>query len=205
MSPFFNYEPAINTHAAIRLPYGRRRTASSHADDDDPSAPFSHELIYTEYMKYPSTFCIASAVGAIALALSLSVCAATIHEAVRTGNAQEVNRLISADSGVVNAVNELGSTPLHIAAGISSPDIAGLLLNKGAAVNAKDHDGATPLHIAAFTRHKATLELLLAKGADVHATDNNGKTARDYAETSLDREISAILLLRMLATPAVQK
>lgn len=140
-------------------------------------------------------------VGAIALLASLSAFSATLHEVVRAGDVQAVTRLIAANRSLVNSRNELGSTPLHVAAGISAPDITRLLLEKGAAVNAKDNSGSTPLHIAAFSGKKANLELLLSKGADVHAKDNQGKTARDYAETALNREISAILLIKILATP----
>lgn len=141
-------------------------------------------------------------IGVIALLASLSAFSATLHEVVRAGDVQAVTKLIAANHNIVNSRNELGSTPLHIAAGISAPDITRLLIEKGAAINAKDNNGVTPLHISAFSGHKANLELLLAKGADVHAKDNQGKTARDYAETALSREISAILLIRMLATPA---
>lgn len=141
-------------------------------------------------------------IGAMAWLVSLSVCAATIHELVRMGDTQEVGRLIAANRSLVNARNELGSTPLHIAAGNPTPDIASLLLDHGAAVNARDNNGATPLHIAAFSGHKANVELFLARGANVHARDNSGKTARDYAYSSLSREISDILLFKMLSTPA---
>lgn len=141
-------------------------------------------------------------IGAIALGATVSVFASTLHEAVKSGDAQTVNKLIVANRSLVNARNDLGSTPLHIAAGISAPDIARLLIDKGAAVNAKDNSGATPLHIAAFSGRKANLELLIAKGADVHAKDNQGKTAHDYAETAVNRELSAILLIKLLATPA---
>lgn len=141
-------------------------------------------------------------IGVLTLGASLSAFAATIHEVVRTGDVQTVNKLLVSNRSVVNVKNELGSTPLHIAASNSAPDIVQLLIDQGAAINARDNRGATPLHIAAFTGHKANLELLIAKGADVHAKDNQGKTARDYAEAGVSREISAILLIKMLATPA---
>lgn len=144
---------------------------------------------------------IALILGAIVLGVSFSVFSATLHEAVKTGDVQTVNKMIAASRSVVNARNDLGSTPLHIAAGIAAPDIARLLIEKGAVINAKDNSGATPLHIAAFSGRKASLELLLAKGADVHAKDNQGKTARDYAETGVNRELSAILLIKMLVVP----
>ncbi|MFA5241164.1 MAG: ankyrin repeat domain-containing protein [Sulfuricella sp.] len=145
---------------------------------------------------------ITSIASTIALVASFSASAVTIHEAVKARDAQAVSKFIAANRGMVNAKNDLGSTPLHIAASTPAPDITRLLLDKGAAVNVKDSSGAAPLHIAAFSGQKANLELLLAKGADVHAKDNQGKTARDYADTAVNREISAILLIKMLATPA---
>jgi ankyrin repeat protein len=150
---------------------------------------------------------LAKFIGILALAVSFSASAATIHEVVRNGDVQAVTRLISENRNLVNSRNELGSTPLHIAASISAPDMVRLLIDKGATVNVKDSRGTTPLHVAAFTGHKENLELLLAKGADVHAKDNQGKTARDYADMVMSREISAILLIKMLAapTPAARK
>lgn len=144
---------------------------------------------------------IARIAGALVLAASFSASAITIHEAVKARDAQAVSKSIAANRSMVNAKNDLGSTPLHIAASNPVPDIAKLLLDKGATVNVKDNSGATPLHISAFSGQKANLELLIAKGADVHAKDNQGKTARDYADTAVNREISAILLIKMLATP----
>lgn len=140
--------------------------------------------------------------GSVALCAALSARAAPIHDAAREGKVDEAGKLIAADPKLVNTRNELGSTPLHVAAGNATPDLARLLLDKGAEINAKDNNGATPLHIAAFTGRKDTVEFLLARGADVHAKDNQGRTARDFAESSLSREISAILVIRMLAVPA---
>jgi len=140
-------------------------------------------------------------VGVIALGASLSAFAATIHEAVRADDVQEARKMIAANRNIVNTKNELGSTPLHIAATSPAPDMEKLLIEKGAAVNAKDNYGITPLHIAAFSGHKDNLNLLIAKGADVHARDNKGKTALDYADQVPNREISAILVMKMLVTP----
>jgi ankyrin repeat protein len=159
------------------------------------------ELIYSRIMNMTPNRIVTLIVSAILLGTSFSVLAATIHEVVKAGDVQAVNKSIDANRSAVNTRNDLGSTPLHIAAGRSAPDIVKLLLEKGAAINVKDNSGATPLHIAAFSGHKENLELLLSKGADVHAKDNQGKTARDYAETGVNREISAILLIKMLATP----
>lgn len=128
--------------------------------------------------------------------------AGTIHEATRDGNLQAVEKMVAANRNLVNTKNELGSTPLHIAATNSSPGIAKLLIDKGANVNARDNGGATPLHIAAFTGRKENVQLLLSRGADVNAKDGKGQTPRDYATTVLNREIADILLIKMLAAPA---
>lgn len=149
----------------------------------------------------PPNRIIALVFGAIALIASLSSFAATIHEVVRNGDVQAVSNMIATNRNLVNVRNELGSTPLHIAAGIPGVEMTRLLIDKGAVINVKDNGGATPLHIAAFSGKKMTLDLLIAKGADIMAKDNQGKTARDYAETTLNHEIADTLLIKMLSTP----
>ena len=70
----------------------------------------------------------------------------------------------------VNATNEEGATPLHLAA---NRRIAEILLAKGAQVEARRKDGCTPLH----TAHEAGVaETLIAHGADVKASDKEGRT-----------------------------
>lgn len=137
----------------------------------------------------------------LALSVSLSAFAGTIYEAAKTGDAREVGKMISANSRLLNAKNELGSTPLHVSSGNLSPDVATLLIEKGAVVNVKDNNGATPLHLAAFAGRKETINLLLARGADIFAKDAHGKTARDYADMVLNREVADMLLIKMLAAP----
>jgi ankyrin repeat protein len=82
----------------------------------------------------------------------------------------------------VNAKDEEGLTPLHLAASWGHKEVAELLIGKCADVNAKDIDGWTPLHDAAATGHKEITELLIAEGADVNETDGSGETPLDYAK-----------------------
>ena len=66
----------------------------------------------------------------------------------------------------INAANNSGSTPLHLAA---DPDIVRILLdgipedNIETAVNFVDKAGNSPLHIAVKGRHRDTVRLLVAK------------------------------------------
>lgn len=51
----------------------------------------------------------------------------------------------------------------------SSPDVAELLINRGADVNAEDEDGTTPLHGACIRNNVPLAKKLLERGADVKA------------------------------------
>ncbi len=74
----------------------------------------------------------------------------------------------------VNAVNEVGRTPLHGAAHVRSDTVVQLLVDYGAAVNAADERGVTPLMIAEGGGHiflpglggGSTADLLRELGSD---------------------------------------
>uniref|UniRef100_UPI00117F95B2 ankyrin repeat domain-containing protein n=1 Tax=Wolbachia endosymbiont of Nilaparvata lugens TaxID=357143 RepID=UPI00117F95B2 len=72
------------------------------------------------------------------------------------GNTNEVTRLIS--EGVsVNAVDDKGNPPLHLAAEKGHKEIVKILLDKGTNVNAKDVDGKPPFGLATNEEIKALL------------------------------------------------
>ena len=74
----------------------------------------------------------------------------------------------------VNATDDNGQTPLHLALHNEHPEMAKLLIKKGADVNAKNKWGDTPLHLVLDNPEIA--KLLIEHGADVNATDNYGDT-----------------------------
>ena len=110
--------------------------------------------------------------------------------------------MLAANKNLINARTELGSTPLHIAATSSNPEIAKLLVARGANVNARDNNGTTPLHIAAYTGRKELVEFFLSKGADAYAKDFKNETPRDKAHHSLSHEIEGILAVVDAEKPA---
>jgi ankyrin repeat protein len=131
--------------------------------------------------------------------------AGNIFDAALIGNAREVAKFVAADPKLVHARNELGSTPLHIAATNSSPEAAKSLIAKGADINARDNNGSTPLHLAAFTGKKEVVELLLNSGAIADAKDNKGATPLDYADKVPRNVTKPVLVLWLLKHPSTTK
>lgn len=131
--------------------------------------------------------------------------ASNIFDNARSGTVQEVANTLATNNGLINARTELGSTPLHLAATRSNPDIAKLLVAKGADINAKDNNGETPLHLAAYTRKKELVEFFLRMGANAYAKDFKNETPRDKAYLSLSHDIQGILVVWMLKNPQPAK
>jgi ankyrin repeat protein len=77
------------------------------------------------------------------------------------------------------------------------PEIAEMLIKRGAKVNAKSARGIVPLHEAAHMWDVELARLLLKHGADVNAKDDDGKTPLDWAGSSRE-SAEMIKLLRDL-------
>ncbi|CAM9402076.1 unnamed protein product, partial [Laminaria digitata] len=81
----------------------------------------------------------------------------------------------------VNNSNDIGQSPLHIAASIGNTEVARALLACGARPGATDKRGATPLHNAVLYAHHDIVLALLAGGANVGRANEEGKTALHIA------------------------
>ncbi|KAJ8668410.1 hypothetical protein QAD02_010073 [Eretmocerus hayati] len=91
---------------------------------------------------------------------------AQLEQAVRSGNEVLVKRLVD-DHAPVNHSFPLDClTPLHLAVHSRLPEIAQILLDKGADVNTKGFSGDTPLTLAAKTGNLSLIDPLLSH--DVH-------------------------------------
>ncbi len=92
--------------------------------------------------------------------------ATEVNAAVRSGNEAELAAMLEDDPGLANAADQLGSTPLHLAAGQGTCKAAEVLISRGADVNAKNRSGDTPLHRASSEGEADMVKLLLRHGAD---------------------------------------
>jgi cytohesin len=91
----------------------------------------------------------------------------TLHLAAYVGDLEKAKALIQ--NGDVNAHDQVGQTPLHMAARTGQREMADLLLSNGADVNGQVEGGWTPLHEAARSGHENVAKLLIARGAVVNA------------------------------------
>lgn len=114
----------------------------------------------------------AAAVGRSAAAAAL---APTLVQAVRDGDAERVAELLRAGAKV-NATDDWGCTPLHVAADSGATPAVRLLLQRGAEVDAREAWDETPLHLAARRGSTEVCQVLLEHGALANAQNADDVT-----------------------------
>lgn len=114
--------------------------------------------------------------------------------AERTKALEETKAYLDAN-GDPNARDEMKTTRLDGAAVSDMPEVAELLIERGADVNARDPEtGYAPLHWAASQGNTEVAEMLISKGADVKAVDNLGRTPL-HAAAACDYSAVAAMLI----------
>ncbi len=102
--------------------------------------------------------------------------------------------LLIPDVFKVNARNEQGMTPLHLAVKYNKPAVMQVLLERGANVNARDDQGDTPLHeCARYRKPGESLRILMAAGADLDAKIDAGQTPLEVAVADEETEMATVL------------
>lgn len=89
----------------------------------------------------------------------------SLFDAVTKGDINRVADLIQYGADINAPCNELGETPLHIAAGGESLEMVEFLLGHEATVNKEDYFHRSPLAKAVSSDKLAIAELLLSRGA----------------------------------------
>jgi glyoxylase-like metal-dependent hydrolase (beta-lactamase superfamily II) len=103
------------------------------------------------------------------VAISATLTAQELLDAVKTGDLAKVKALVENDPGIVNAKNPGGQTILFAAVSFGRLEIAEYLISKGANVNEKSGFHMTPLDVACVRNAPvAIIRLLVEKGADIN-------------------------------------
>ncbi len=131
-----------------------------------------------------------------------------LHEAVIAGNwwdveefldkGADVNATATVQIHVPSGLSVSGLTPLHLASALNGdPEVAALLLDRGADIKDKDDYGSTPLYWAARSNaNPEVAALLLDRGADIEAGSEEGRTPLHSAALLNDNpEVAALLLI----------
>lgn len=120
-----------------------------------------------------------------------------LHDAIEKRAPLKVIKDILDKGANINARDEYGNTPLHLATCNLYLEISRLLLDRGAEVDAKDNNGETALYSCSDNRHDEILpilQLLLDKGADINCTVNDGTTPLFRAAEAGYQHIVRLLL-----------
>lgn len=117
---------------------------------------------------------------ALCLILSSSVFASTLTDAIGKGDILAVREAIKRGANVNSRIGD--STALITAIALEHPDIARVLIEKGAKVGAReDYMKSTALHEAAYRQYLDIVKLLVEKGAKVNEKNSIGYTPFRYA------------------------
>ncbi len=118
-----------------------------------------------------------------------------IHDAVRSGDSENVKTLLQSHPEWLNSPDQNQKTPLHTALESGHTEIATYLIELGADIDLKDKDEAAPLHNAAYLGSLEIVNLLLKKGAAALNDGNfRGQTPLHFACERGHPEVATRLL-----------
>mmetsp|Transcript_25584 Transcript_25584/g.35190 ORF Transcript_25584/g.35190 Transcript_25584/m.35190 type:complete len:301 (-) Transcript_25584:147-1049(-) len=127
-----------------------------------------------------------------------------LRNAAERGDIRTIRTLL--DEGTdINAADDVGRTPLLLAAYYGRTEMALLLLAGGARADATNSSGRTSLHLVAWNGHLEVATLLLDRGADKDAVDQGGDAPLHDAASRGHIQVASILLARGARTDAVNQ
>ena len=99
-----------------------------------------------------------------------------LFKAVINGDTVYLQALIDKNT-LLEATDEYGLSPLHIAALFGYCDVIKILINKNASVAVTSPGGLSPLHIASDYNNTQAMEILIASNANIESIVAHGQTA----------------------------
>jgi ankyrin repeat protein len=126
----------------------------------------------------------------------------TFAEACALGRVELATRMLDADPTLLDSYSGDGFPAVGLAVFFRQPELARVLIERGADVNAAARNAfrVAPVHAAAAVRDTAIMRLLIEHGADVNARQQMGYTALHTAAQHGD-DVMLDLLLAAGADP----
>jgi ankyrin repeat protein len=115
-----------------------------------------------------------------------------LHIATALGLLQTLKAIFPEENPDVR--DEVGVTPLGIAASTGRIDIVNLLLTAGADIDCRQGGGETALHISAWHGYKEVVRHLLSHGADSSIRDDGSNRALELAAEAGSHAVIDVLL-----------
>ncbi|XP_041347059.1 LOW QUALITY PROTEIN: putative ankyrin repeat protein RF_0381 [Gigantopelta aegis] len=103
-----------------------------------------------------------------------------LHLACIRSHKDVVERLLKLGCAV-DALGQLGRTPLMYASRGGDHEVADILLKAGADINIMDEEGACALHLAARGGHLHVMKIFLENGVNINEKGEHGRTPLLYA------------------------
>ena len=116
-----------------------------------------------------------------------------VFESARTGNIEQLKKLISLNKDTIQKVNQMGFDPLMIACYRGQTKCAKFLVQNGADVNRASAEGSA-LQAACYQNNTELATVLVKKGAELNAQGPDGNTALMYAVLNQNEKLVKILV-----------
>lgn len=122
----------------------------------------------------------------------------TFHEAAALGDLPRLRELLDADPALLDAFGTDGFNALGLAIFFRHPEVARLLIERGADVTAPARNAmlVAPVHAAATQGDREILQLLLERGADPNARQQGDYTPLHSSANRGDHDSARLLIAR---------
>ena len=131
----------------------------------------------------------------IMLLLTFSLFSSAVHDAVNSGDLELLKGIITENGSMLETKNDLGLSPLNLAAVNGNMDVFNYLVKAGADIKTTDREGSNLLHNATANNHLKLVKYLVEElKFDVNSTDNLQMTPLMFASEKGNYELLNYLI-----------